>query len=63
MGQKLQDGQNLEYSSFFLLKGNAGAGVKMKVSKFGQLLFFPLKISLNMTPTNLFLHTMKERLV
>ena len=41
MGQQLQDGKNLQYSSFHFLKGKAGVGWEMKVSKFGQVLPFP----------------------
>ena len=41
MGQNLQDGENLRYSSYFFWKGKAGAGCEMKVSNFGQVLPFP----------------------
>ena len=41
MGQQLQDGINLQYSSFYFFKGKAGVGWEMKVSKFGQVLPFP----------------------
>ena len=37
MGQQLQDGKNLQYSSFYFFKGEAGVGCEMKVSKFGQV--------------------------
>ena len=36
MGQQIQDGKNLEYSSFYFFKGEAGVGWEMKVLKFGQ---------------------------
>ena len=41
MGQNHQDGENLQYSSIFFLKGKAGAGWEKKVSKFGQVSSFP----------------------
>ena len=41
MGQQIPDGKNLQYSSFYFFKGEAGVGWKMKVSKFGQVLPFP----------------------
>ena len=41
MGQQLQEGKNLQYSSFNFFKGEAGVGLEMKVSKFGQVLPFP----------------------
>ena len=41
MGQYLQDGEKLQYSSIYFLKGKAGVGWEMKVSKFGQVLPFP----------------------
>ena len=40
MGQKHQDGENLQYSSIFFPKDKAGAGWEKKVSKFGQVLSF-----------------------
>ena len=41
MGQKHQDGENLQYSSIFFLKGKAGVGFELKLSKFGQVARFP----------------------
>ena len=41
MGQKIQDGKNIQYSSLFFLKGKTGVGWEMKVSKFCQVLPFP----------------------
>ena len=41
MGQQLQDGKNLQYSSFYFFKGKDGVGWERKVSKFGQVLPFP----------------------
>ena len=41
MGQKLQDGENLQYLSIYFWKYKAGVGWKMKVSKFGQVFPFP----------------------
>ena len=41
MGQYLQDGGKLQYLSIYFLKGEAGAGWELKVSKFGQVLPFP----------------------
>ena len=41
MGQQLQDGINLPYSSFYFFKVKAGVGWEMKVSKFGQVFPFP----------------------
>ena len=41
MGQKHQDGENLQYSSYFFWKGKAGAGCEMKVSNCGRELPFP----------------------
>ena len=40
MGQYLQDGGKFQYSSIFCLKGKAGVGWEMKVSKVGQVLPF-----------------------
>ena len=37
MGQQIQDGKNLQYSSFYFFNGEAGVGWEMKVSKFGQV--------------------------
>ena len=41
MGQQLQDGINLQYSSFYFFNGKACVGWEMKVSKFGQVFPFP----------------------
>ena len=41
MGQKDQEGKNINYMSLLFLKDKAGVGWEMKVSKFGQVLPFP----------------------
>ena len=41
MGQYLQDGEKLQYSSIYFLKGKVGVGWEMMESKFGQVLPFP----------------------